>query len=196
MIREHTAFRRLIVSRLLTGAAAIALPFYIIYCRRILELPESVVGSYLSLQMAGSVALIPLWAYLNDRRGPRALLISVAALSLSVPTIAFIATLLPHPTGLGQLAFGFVFFPLAALGSGSFMGYHNYLFSVAPEAHRPIFIGIHNTFFAVTGFLPLLGGVLLRLTSFHVLFALAALLGTTGLAATLRLPAETSRVGN
>jgi len=187
LLREHSEFRLLLVSRLFTGSGAIAVPFYIIYCRRVLAVPEAAAGTYLSVQMAGSVMLIPLWAYLNDRRGPRALLITVAILAAAVPLIALAVASYPSGTDFDRIAFGFVFFPLIAIGAGSFMGYHNYLFAIAPEEQRPLYIGVQNTLFAITGFLPLLGGLVVEHASFRALFALAAIIGSLGFIATLRL---------
>ncbi len=195
VLREHREFRLLLASRLLTGSAAIALPFYIIYCRQIIGVPEAAVGIYLSVQMTGSLALIPLWAFLNDRRGPRSVIMAVAALSLAVPLLALLAALFPNAPAFGRLVFGAVFFPLTAIAGGSFMGYTNYLFSIAPEQRRPLYIGVQNTLFAVTAVLPLLGGALVGLTSFRFLFSLAAVLGSLGVIATIRLSHNTAGQG-
>jgi MFS family permease len=191
-VLHHSEYRLLLISRLLTGGAGIALPFYIIYCRKVLEMPEAAAGTYLSVAMTGSVLLIPLWAYLNDRRGPRALLIALAALYLTIPGIALIASCFPAALPFGRLAFGAVFFPMAAVGGGSFMGYTNYLFAIAPEERRPLYIGTINTLFAATGFLPLLGGFIVHHASFQALFAVAATLGMLGFFATVRLPSASS----
>jgi MFS family permease len=191
-VREHREFRLLLTSRLLNGAVGIALPFYVIYARRVLDIPESTIGTYVSLQMAGSVALVPLWAFLNDRRGPRALLIAVAALYLGAVSLAFVTSLLPQFLGFGRLALMGVFFSLAAIAAGGFMGYTNYLFAIAPEEQRTLYIGLQNTLFAVTSLLPLLGGVIVAATSFSVLFGLAAAFGLAGVAAATRLPRQRS----
>jgi MFS family permease len=188
LIREHPEYRILLISRILWGCAAIALPFYIIYCRRVLNVSEAAVGTYLSLQMAGSIVFIPLWAYLNDRKGPRTLLVAVGALGLAIPTSALIASLVPSAIPFGRLAFGLVFFPLASIGGGSFMGYTNYLFAIAPEEQRPLYIGVQNTLFAVTSFLPLLGALIVSLSSFQVLFSISTCLSIAALAAVTRLP--------
>jgi hypothetical protein len=189
LIGRERDFRLLVLSRLLLGGTGIALPFYIVYCREALHVPESLVGTYLSVQMAGSVLAIPMWARVNDRRGPRALIGLIAALSLAIPSLALVASLLPLPTDWERLAFGAVFFALAAMGAGGFMGFTNYLLAIAPEPQRPLYIGILNTLFAVTTLLPMLGGVVVKLASFQAVFGVAAGLGLAGVAVTLRLPA-------
>ncbi len=138
--------------------------------------------------MAGNVVLVPLWAHLNDRRGPRQVLVAVVALYCATSGIALIASLLPHGEAFGRFALMAVFFPLAAISAGSFMGYTNYLFAIAPEEKRTLYIGIQNTLFAVTAFLPLLGGLVVAAASFSVLFAIAAAFSMVGFVATIRLP--------
>ncbi len=187
-VRKHPEFRLLLMSRMLSGSVGIALPFFIIYARRILAVPEAMIGTYVSLQMAGSIVLVPLWAYLNDRRGPRALLVAVTALYLATAGTALVASFCPHAPSFGRISFLAVFFPLTAISSGSFMGYTNYLFGIAPEERRTLYIGIQNTLFAVTAFLPLLGGAIVAATSFSWLFGVATLLSAAALAATIRLP--------
>ena len=189
-VRRHREFRLLLTSRMLSGAVGLALPFFIIYARRILAVPEATIGTYVSLQMTGSVVLVPLWVHLNDKRGPRALLVAVSMLYLATVGTALIASFYPHAPSFGRLAFLAVFFPLTAIGSGSFMGYTNYLFGIAPEEQRTLYIGIQNTLFAVTAFLPLLGGAIVAATSFSWLFGVATLLSAAALTATIRLPSR------
>lgn len=188
VMHRHRDFRLLVLSRLLLGGTGIALPFYMLYCRRVLHVPEALVGTYLSVQMTGSVLAIPVWAYVNDRKGPRALLAIIAAVSVGIPCLALLASVLPGSLGLGRLGFGLLFFALAASGAGSFMAYTNYLLAIAPEPQRPLYIGVLNTLFSATTFLPLLGGLVVRSASFQLLFAMAAVVGVAGAATVLRLP--------
>jgi len=188
LIRRHGSYRLLLISRLLFGSSAIAFPFYIVYCRRALGVEESSVGTYLTIEMVGTMIAIPLWAYLNDRRGARALLLFATLLGLVGPGLAALASLLPVTPALGRLLFGGVFLTLAAVGSGTFVGYTNYLIGIAPEERRPVYIGIHNTLYAVTAFLPILGGLIIRLASFRLLFIVATLFALSGALMASRLP--------
>lgn len=187
-LREQAEFRRLLVGRLLLGCATIALPFYIGYCKQVLHAPEAAVGRYLSAQMLGGVVAIPLWAYLNDRRSPRTLILAVSSLSVLAPGAALLLSLLPLSDTATQLAFALVFFGLGATGGGSFIGFTNYLFAIAPEERRTVYVGILNTFFALTMFLPIIGGFLVRFTSFQLLFAVATAFSLWGACVVFRLP--------
>ena len=188
LVSQDREYALLLSSRLLLGGTGIALPFYILYCRESLGVPQSGVGTYLAIQMTGSVLAIPLWAHLNDRRGPRTLLVASGLLSLAIPALALSASLIPFPPSLRQLAFGLVFFTLAAAGAGQFMGFTNYLLGLAPEEQRPLYIGVLNTLYAVTTFLPIVAGFVVRFGSFQLLFAIATLLGLAGLVTVLKLP--------
>jgi MFS family permease len=189
VIRLNREYRLLLIARLLLGAVSLAFPFFIIYCRRQLGIPESAVGTYLAIQMAGSVVANPFWAHLNDRRGPRSLVVASTAIAVAYPVISLIAALAPHAIWFGRVAFGLVFFLLAAAGSGGFIGCTNYLLAIAPEEQRPLYLGVQNTLFAVTTFLPVLGGVLLRFGSFQLLFGLAAAFAVAAMVTVLKLPA-------
>jgi MFS family permease len=188
VIRLNHDYRLLLIARLFLGAVGVAIPFYIIYCQRVLGAPDSAVGTYLALQMAGSVVANPFWALLNDRRGPRSLVVASTVAAVFYAVAAALASFFPHATWFGRASFGVVFFLLAAAGSGGFIGCMNYLLALAPEEQRPLYIGVQNTLFAVTTFLPLLGGVLLKFGSFQVVFGLAAAFGVAGLITVLRLP--------
>lgn len=188
VVRLDRRFGLLLTCGLLSGAVGIAMPFYIVYARQVLKVPAGTVGTYIAVQMAGSVVLVPLWAYLNDRRGPRTLLLAVNSLCLVATAIALGGALLPHAPALGRLALMLVFFPLVAVGSGTFMGFTRYLFGIAPEEQRTLYIGIYNTLFAFTTFLPLLGAVILDAGSFRALFAVAVALAAATVVVTVRLP--------
>jgi MFS family permease len=188
VIRLNHDYRLLLIGRLFLGAVGVAIPFYIIYCQRVLGAPDSAVGTYLALQMAGSVVANPFWALLNDRRGPRSLILASTLAVVAYAVAAALASFFPHATWFGRASFGVVFFLLAAAGSGGFIGCTNYLLAISPEEQRPLYIGVQNTLFAVTTFLPLLGGVLLRFGSFQLVFGLAAAFGVAGLITVLRLP--------
>jgi MFS family permease len=188
LLLEDTRYRRLMVSRLLVDATRLATPFYVVYCREVIGVPDSTIGTYLSVQMAGSVLIVPLWSRVNDRRGVRALLLATGAMAILVPLLATTGSLIPGASAWRGAVFLLAFFPLAAIKAGTFMGYTNYIFAIAPEERRPLYIGVHNTLAAASGFLPLAGGALIDLISFRALFAIAVVLGVAGIAATLRLP--------
>jgi hypothetical protein len=73
------------------------------------------------------------------------------------------------------------------------MGQFNYTLELAPQGQRPTYIGLLNTISGVLVVLPILGGWLLRATSYGVLFALTALVISAGFALSLSLPSARQR---
>ena len=67
------------------------------------------------------------------------------------------------------------------------MGFTNYLLEVAPEAMRPVYIGAGNTVRGLLMALPVLGGWLLEVTSYPVLFGVTIAVGMVGFYVSLRL---------
>jgi hypothetical protein len=187
LVHEHVEFKLLLLGRFLLGSAGIALPFYVIYCLKSLHIPESAVGGYISVQMVGSMVAVPAWAYLNDRKHPLTLVLAVAALSVLAPGGALAISLVPLPQHLSQAGFSVVFFALGATTGGSFIGFTNYLLAIAPEERRTVYIGILNTLFAFTTLLPMLGGLLVKYTSFQLLFAVATTFSLVGAYTVFRL---------
>jgi hypothetical protein len=57
------------------------------------------------------------------------------------------------------------------------MGFTNSVMALAPDDVRPLFLGLQATLCAPTIIMPLLGGWLLTMVSFHTLFALVAVSG-------------------
>ena len=54
--------------------------------------------------------------------------------------------------------------------SGMWMGFTNYLLELVEDVDRPTYVGMMNTLTAPFTFLPILGGVLIQVLSYEVLF--------------------------
>ncbi|MCI0532028.1 MAG: MFS transporter, partial [candidate division Zixibacteria bacterium] len=87
------------------------------------------------------------------------------------------------------------FFLLGAAESGLFVGFINYILEIAPDEHRPLYLGFLHSLVSLTFLLPALGGVILEISSYKFLFGLLLILGiaSTYLAYRLyRLPDRTA----
>ena len=84
-------------------------------------------------------------------------------------------------------AYYVAFFAVGVTRSAMMLGFTNYTLEIAPAALRPAYLGLSNTLMGVMAFVPALGGRLLELTSYPVLFAVAALLTLGGFASALTL---------
>jgi len=188
-VQDH-AFRNLLYFRLSLGLWAMSQPFYVIYARRVLGVPESTAGLFLSVQIAGSIITNLFWGRLSRTRGDRFLLGTIAGLALLVPAIILGGFLAPQ--GLRTFLLYPAFFFLGATLCGLAIGYANLILEIAPEARRPQYVGFMNALIAPVAFLPALGGVVVSHFNFPTLFATAIGAGLLAFLAAARLKGKPS----
>ena len=189
--RRDTNYRRFLTMRLLLMAAEIATPFYIVYAKRALSVSVSMVGVYLTGATLASFASNLLWGRISDRRGNKLLLILSSALGLLIPLTALsIGPLADLWPGLGELApslFALVFVLSGGYKSGAMIGNLNFLLEIAPSDDRPIYIGFTNTTMGIALLASSVGGLIVDITGFTVLFSLALAFYAVAFFLTLRL---------
>lgn len=185
-VAEDRRFRLFLSAQWLSGAAAMALPFYILQTER----SALDVAFLLGAQTAGALASNPLWGWWGDRRGKRELLELVAAAGAAAPLLAlawiaaegrWAAAALPY--------FGVVFFLLGAVGNGSTIAYLGYLMEISPDDRRPAYSGYFNALAAPAALLPMAGGALAQAGSFAAVFAVSAAAAVAQLLTVWRLRA-------
>ncbi len=175
-LRRYPALARLIIAQNMMGTVALALPFYAVYANTSLGLPESAAGIFIWAGIAGSLAASLVWAYCNDRCGPRLVLRGVSRLSVAAPLAAIaIPSVVRALHAEADMVYWYavVFLLNSAAGAGIWMGITNYVFELAADDTRPLFLGLSSTLSAPIIFMPLIGGVLLGFISYQALFAIA-----------------------
>ena len=189
--RRDKNYRRFLTMRLLLMAAEVATPFYIVYAKRALSVSVSMVGVYLTGTTLASFASNLLWGRISDRRGNKLLVILANSLGLFIPLIALsIAPLTDLSPGLRELApglFALVFVLSGGSKSGAMIGNMNFLLEIAPPDDRPIYIGLTNTIMGIALLASSVGGLIVDLVGFTVLFSLALAFYALALLVTLRL---------
>jgi MFS family permease len=189
--RRDSNYRRFLTMRLLLMAAEIATPFYIVYAKRALSVSVSMVGVYLMGTTLASFASNLLWGRISDRQGNKLLLILSNVLALLMPlTVLSIGPLADLWPGLGELApslFALVFVLSGGYKSGTMIGNLNFMLEIAPADDRPIYIGFTNTIMGVALLASSVGGLIVDMTGFTVLFSLALAFYAVALFLTLRL---------
>ena len=189
--RRDTNYRRFLIMRLLLMAAEIATPFYIVYAKRALSVPVSMVGVYLTGATLASFASNLLWGRISDRRGNKLLLALSNSLGLFIPLIALaivpLANLWPELKELAPGLFALVFVLSGGSKSGAMIGNMNFLLEIAPADDRPIYIGFTNTIMGIALLASSVGGLIVDLAGFTVLFSLALAFYAVALFLTLRL---------
>jgi MFS family permease len=171
-------------------AASLALPFYAVYARRVLDAPEDTVGIYLmGMTLAGVLSNLA-FARLSDRWGNRLVVRLAALMALLVPATALLVAFAP---GLGTarvVVFGLVFVLQGVQVSARVIGGTNYLLELTPSIERVLYIGVAHGVLGVVFFMSPLGAAIVDSLGFVPLFlvALAAGLAAVLLSLTLEEP--------
>lgn len=172
VFRQDQRFRRFLAAQWLGGAAAMALPFYILQPGRATGAEATDVALLLGAQTVGTLLSNPLWGWFGDRHGKLNLLLLVAALRGLAPALALAWLVLgSEEREMALLWFGLVFFLLGAIGNGGIIAQLGYLMEISPDDRRPAYSGYFNMLVAPAALLPMLGAVLVGAFSFTVLFA-------------------------
>jgi hypothetical protein len=108
-----------------------------------------------------------------------------AATAAASPILALMIHIVGSP--LVAKVYPLVFFFYGVTINTTLLGPMNYLMEMAPSGQRPIYIGLANTLMGVLVPISFLGGVLLRVASYPVLFAVTAIGVTVGLAVSMGL---------
>ena len=181
---EDANFRRLMGARWLLRAIDLSYGFYILHAIDVIGLPDGFTGWFVSAERTGGIVGSLGLAWLNEKRGPRAVIWAGSVASLASPLLAVI---FHYAGGVPPMTYLAVPFFFGVANSSWLLGLFNYLLEMAPDGQRPIYIGLSNTLAGLLVPAPFLGGLILRSTSFPVLFSLSAIGATAGLVLSLRL---------
>lgn len=191
---DNAPLRRLLAVSWLASLSTLAWPFYVLYGIQALGLAPEAGAVFIWAGAVGNMAGSAVWAWVNDRRGPRAVLVAACSLRAAPPAVALAVPLvlasLPslRSAGTAQYLFALVFLFGGAATSGGMMGFTNYVLELAPERERPVYVGMGNTLNAPGLLAPVLGGWLISILSYQAVFALAVVAGVVSLVVGLRLP--------
>ena len=199
VLRKHPLLKKMIIGQILCGVAGLALPFYAVYADAVLGLPASVSGLFIWCGIAGSVGASLIWAYLSDRFGSTAVIRGVSWLVIAAPLSALLVPIIVRMLGADAAmpyAYSLVFLLNGATWGGLWMGFTNYVLEISPVDIRPLFLGIQATLSSPTVLMPLLGGLLLNVLPFEVLFGFVAACGVFSVIYAYRLPEPRAALEN
>jgi hypothetical protein len=189
-------FRRLMVCRVLVALSGLSGPFYVLHASEMLNLPQTIIGSFVVAQTLSGVVTSAALGFVVERWGPQHAIRIGTAIATTGPAFALAA----HVSGSDWLAraYPFVYVGLGVVNSLWMMGFFNYLLEVAPVRLRPAYIGTANTIMGPLTLTPIIGGWLLDNSSYPALFAIAAVLALAGflLSTRLKSPRLTSSAEN
>ena len=182
---DDPIFRRLMLCRILVGLMTLAVPFYVIHAADELHLSGSVIGSFVVAQTLAKMVAGGFFGLTSERWGPRYVIRIGSAAAIAGPLFALVVHLVNG--GWVVRAYPFVYVTLGVVESAWMLGFFNYLMEVAPDDTRPIYIGLSNTIMGVLTLAPAVGGWLLEVTSYAVLFGVTVVLVALGFVLALSL---------
>ena len=174
-------FGRYLGTRVAIVAAALALPFYTVYARRVLDAPEGMVGVYLmGMTLAGVLSNL-VFARISDRWGNRLVVRLAALTALLVPATALLVVFAPGLGAARVIIFGLVFVLQGIQVSARVIGGTNYLLELTPSIERVLYIGVAHGVLGVVFFMSPVGAAIVDTLGFVPLFVVALIAGVVAI---------------
>jgi MFS family permease len=170
---------------MLIGMIALATPFYVVHASDVLHLSDGAIGSFVAAQTLAVVVAGPLLGMVSERWGPQYVIRIGGVGAAAAPLFALMTHLVSSDWMIR--AYPFVYAALGFTQSSWILGFFNYLLEIAPTDRRPLYVGLGSTIMGTLTLVPILGGWLLEMTSYTVLFGVTAALMLLGTLFSLRL---------
>jgi MFS-type transporter involved in bile tolerance (Atg22 family) len=181
VLRTDTAFRAMIITRMMTSLFAMANPFYIGFATVQLGLASTIaVPTLLVMQTIGGIGGAILYTWLGARNNLLYIQLALTG-AVFLPICALLAAVVgPFPLYLGFLASGLT------LGN-LFSSYQNWIITYPTAEQRPVYTGLFNTITAAVSLMaPFIAGTIVQQTGYEALFAVALVMALGALFVTLR----------
>lgn len=170
LMKEDKTFLKFVIVENLSSFSMMILPFYILYAREILNIPDSYIGVFLILQVSGTILSNIMWGLIGKKKNAKAIVRGCVLLGALNPLFAvLLGTFSPELFGLVFLIIGFNM-------SGRQVGFEPYLLDIAPKRKRIEYLGIRGSLNLLVVVLPLLGGVFISLAGYEITFVTVALI--------------------
>ena len=185
IVLRDPPFRTYLIIRTLAMLTFVAMPFYVVYGARVLQLPAGVVASSAVAFVCGVIGSNVIWGWLGARGGGWLLLVAMTLVSVVPPAVALAMQLLAVSnvaTGMIGWLFLALFVFIGTVTGGQEITFSVLAIEVSPVEERIIYLGFTNTLVGILFFLTPVGGLLADLVSFEALFGVA---GIAALASTI-----------
>jgi hypothetical protein len=186
IIYTDKKLRLYLLTFLLTGAPAMALPFLAIYAKERLSFRAADIGLFLAVQMAGRLGVTLVWGWVTDRHGCRCTAIVssfVSFIFLFAAMMPFVFASFPRSVIYGVYALIGIWVP------GRQICFDKMLLRMSTEKLRPLYIALKGTLSLPLVLYPLAGAFLLRWSnSIGFLLGLTLIFVVAGFWLTFMLP--------
>ena len=174
IIASHRNFRRFLIAQIFMAGGNIAVGFLAVFAIQNWNLPDSQAGTFTIAMLIGQALSNLFFGWLADRKGHK-LILELCVIS-SIISLG-IAALAPGP-----FWFFLVFFFTGITSAGFILSGIMIIFEFCQPEIRPIYIGLNNTFNGIVAiFLPILGGLLIRISNYQVMFVFSFIVCLVGL---------------
>ena len=187
ILKTNSRFKIQIAMTFLGFSFLLSLPFVIIKAKELVDLSGWVIGSFITVEMLGSVfGNLLIWKRLTYDY----------ILMMRVALIIFILIFCIAIFASNVWSFMIFFFLFGVARDGFRNADLNLVFEIAPESKRPVYVAISSTLTALGFVFSILGGWLLKWTSFESVFAvtIALLLISFYLSLILKIDDNSSRM--
>jgi MFS family permease len=178
LLRENSSFRRYLRVRSFILIALLGDPFYAIYAQKRLGAPEGELGTFIIVATLASI-LANFAVRRAANKGYNVLLLQIGS------SFLIVASLIAVFADTWQWVIPILI--ASATGQAAInIAVWNLLYTVSPEAERPLYIGVTNTLMALPSFAPILAGVIISLLGYRATFVVALLSALVALAFSFR----------
>jgi MFS family permease len=180
MVKKQAGFQKYLIARAVFGVGLLANSFYALYAIDKYNLSEGVLGVFTMIILLTKCIFGFIWGYLGDRFGYKVNYICSSALLILMGILAV--------TSPGVWVFYVIAFGIGAVMSVIMTSDPNMVFELAPPSETSRFIGIANTIIApVMTFAPIVGGLIVDLSSYKMLFSVEMLISILALGVILKV---------
>lgn len=189
ILRHNSAFKRLLIVRLLAGFDGLALGLYVLFGLKELGLSAATLGLFTAVQTVGGILAGLGFGVLSERVGNHRVIQVATAMSLTAPLVALGFRLTDFANGtVGSVIYAWIFLAIGVFLNANFIGFSNYAVELAPPGQRGTYIGLFHTASGMIVVWPVVGGWILEVTSYTTLFVVTAGLLSVAFVSSLWLP--------
>jgi MFS family permease len=151
-----------IITFLFSYSYLLSLPFIILDAKTKIEIGGSEIGMLITAQMVGATISNILWAKMSGKK--------LYKLIAQITIILFICGILLALFAANLYIYMLIFFIFGIGIDGSRIASSNLLLMIAPEDKRPIYSALQVNIISFGIFFSIIGGVVLSLTSYNILY--------------------------
>ena len=170
ILRGSSAFRRLLIVRLLSGFNGLALGFFGLFGIKQLGFAASTLGIFAMVQTVSGI-MAGLWfARVSERSGNHRIVQIATLVSATGPLVALVFLIAPDL--LWRPLYSWTFVSIGVFQTAQFVGFASLNVDLAPPGQRSTYVGLFNTLSSLVIVWPAIGRWLLQKTSYGMLFGL------------------------